>query len=218
MVVQQPDSCQLTTRGGHLGAWLKPPARSNPTMTALASLAEVDEPRALSIADYVGTWIVAGVEPRYERRLVDELTGENGIPSFWPHEHVKIKAKNGDGRYFHRFVKRPLFPGYVFFCCASGKEQQHVSGHRFVHSFLTTAMQDVLRRQLANLEHAISVDPCLSSMPIAVGAYCRVARGPFMGRDVKVVKHHNRDLVVIEIEVLGRMCPVDIDPVDLEPM
>lgn len=171
-----------------------------------------------SIASYVGTWIVAHCEDRFEDVLVAELTGHEEIPSFWPRqEYIRVNIDRYTRHIHRRRCLRSLFPGYVSFCYSNEGDQYKISSHKRVMGIIWESRQAKFLKEISLVEAALAANPRMNSYPVSViGERCRVKAGPYMGSEGELAKIAGEEKFIVLIEAFGRKVEMTIDPLLLE--
>ncbi len=169
-------------------------------------------PSATSLTDLDGRWWVAHTKARFEKAFAWDLCRRN-IGYFLP---MIGRVRVSGGR--KRQVLTPLFPSYVFFCGDDKDRHLALTTNRLCQAIEVTD-QELLRRQLADLEKAIKGGAVLDAYPFAVvGRRCRVTAGAMQGIEGVIVDRAKLAKVVLEVSMLGQGALMEIDPDLLEPI
>ena len=151
------------------------------------------------------TLFVASVRTGEEKVFAWELLGR-GIDYFLP--LVELAKRSGRTNYVER---RAAFPGYLFFAGDGGTLSDVRSVGRPC-SVIRVEDQDRLRRELAQLERALRVNPRVQVSPAIVkGRRCRIVAGGLVGLEGVVVRREGRSGVLLEVSVLGQGIEVQTD-------
>lgn len=179
-------------------------------------IAILDTPAAQSgIASISGTWVVVCTAPQREKATCQRLY-DQGIGHYLP--TVKIRR-----RYASKSldVESPLYPTYLFATYTNADDYallldtQGVSGILPIHA----ADQAKLVTQLSSLQTALNHDPYLDTSDWCVeGRRVVVVRGPMKNVEGRVIQRRGRDVLLVGIELLGRVVELNVDPLDCEPI
>lgn len=184
--------------------------------------ARLDCAPAIDDAD-AGEWHLVQAKRQREKRLAVDLY-RLGLDFFFPiSERVKKTA------WRQRIVSyAPLFPPYLFL--RGGQEEIGAAlGTQFIHRVARIPNQNRLRRELANIERAIALNPRIEQCEFAVqGRRVRVTEGAFEGLEGIVLKRGKDTLIVISVEQVGQaameidaglltVATMEIDQSKLEP-
>jgi transcription antitermination factor NusG len=178
----------------------------------------------LSVEDLPGRFVLAMTRGRCEKALAWGLLTEGagdplGDGADAVHYYLPLAESVGyDARGHGRYVsERPLFPNYVF-CCGGDDVAGRVRdiGHRRGHLVSVINVPDraqaKLRSDLASIETALRLNPRLESCGhVVVGGKYRVTAGPFQGVTGRAVQRGKATLFVLEVEIIGRQVPMEID-------
>lgn len=200
-------------RGGQtLVGTLEPCRKCIILMLKLSENPPVTSAPAGGIAAFRGRWWVAHTKARFEKAFAWNLLGR-GIGYFLPMvERVQISGGK------KRRVLMPLFSSYVFFCGSEEDRYAALATNRLCQT-IEVAEQEMLIRQLLDLEKAIVAQVPLDPYPFAaVGERCRVTSGPFQGLEGVVVERNKLSRLALEVNVLGQAAVMEIDADLLEPL
>ncbi len=165
----------------------------------------------INLPDEEHLWVVAHVRPRCEKKL-GQFCGQRGISFYLP---LRRDVHSYGGR-TKAFLK-PLFPGYVF-CMTDHDGVGSLRQNRYVANLLDVADQALLVRQLRQIEYALSVDDALEIMPyLEEGRPVRVISGPFKGLEGKVCRIKGRTKVVINVDMIQKSVPIELEKCLLGP-
>lgn len=152
------------------------------------------------IDQIVGTWRVISCRYQREKKIAWELLDQS-IPFFLPMFNNPLTG-----------ALKPLFPGYLFACT----EEYFGFLSKHDHTFIPVPQQARLIQQLIIVKNAIDNDTIRPYGSWAHGQPCRVTKGPYMGFEAEVDRVDNKGRVFIDVETLGRVVEVEIDPEFLE--
>ncbi len=173
-----------------------------------------------STGEASGPWSFAEVIPRFEKSLA-KLLAREGLDYYLPLTIVRRQWWS----HGKKDSLSPLFPGYIFVAGPEAEAFIRDTPARITHIFEcgihAIGNQPRFRRELSNLEMALSINPCLRVAEISKpGQKVRVTRGPFQNYqgDVEAIKegHHGMVPVHIRIVTLGQPVVLEIDRSDLE--
>ncbi len=155
-------------------------------------------------------WCCLYTRPRHEKSL-GRTCAREGIRYYLPLRRAVRRYRSG------RKVRwLPLFPGYLF-CCPSTWEKARLRGEQNLLNVLDVQDQEELLRELREVRRALSVSADLETAPyLARGKKVRVARGPFRGRTGVVEELKSRFRVMLNVTLIGRSVPLEVDAADLE--
>ncbi len=152
-----------------------------------------------------GRWWVAHTKARFEKAFAWDLLRAE-VACFLP---LAERVRYSSGK--KRRVLAPLFPSYVFF---NGDDQSRLTalGTQRLCQAIEVLDQDTMGRELDMIHRALCARPGveLYTGP-ALGERCRVAEGPFLGVEGKVVEHSRRARVVLEVSLLGQGAVIELD-------
>jgi transcription antitermination factor NusG len=173
--------------------------------------AEVSDHGSRSPVDvYAGRWWVVHTRARNEK-VVTALLSSMRLGYFLPLARV---GRRYGGR--TRYVRIPLFPGYLFLCGGVEERYATLMTHR-VANVIFVADQETLKTQLRHIYRATSCDAPVDLYPgIRRGQHCRVRSGALKGLEGVVLRRRSLCRVYIAVDVLGQSAEVEIDPSLLE--
>lgn len=171
----------------------------------------VESARAPQPSEVEGTWAVAQVYSRHEKALA-EVLDMAGIHHFLP---VERRRKLVAGRRREFFV--PVFPGYLFVCCRYTEDFYGVRQRRQCYGMISVANQSRFIRELDNLFVAEQDYRLHAYKDLVVGTRCRVREGAMKDAEGVLVRRDKKDLFVMQVEILGQSCAMEIDADLLEP-
>jgi transcriptional antiterminator RfaH len=160
-------------------------------------------------------WFAVETENRFEKSLAWKLL-EAGLPYYLPLVEVVRRVAH-----FKRTLVLPLFPNYLFVAGAElSPATMFCRSTRGVLNILRVPAQRQLRRELASIEIALHANPSLEVVDIdSVGLHVRVTGGAFEGLEGYTADfYESRGMarVIVQVEMLGKGTPLDIDRSDLE--
>jgi transcription antitermination factor NusG len=155
-------------------------------------------------------WWLAHTKSRSEKAFAWDLNNRD-IEYFLPMLESSLVS---GGR--KRRVLKPLFPSYVFFRGDPDARQRALETDRLCQVIPVTN-QVQLENELAALNTALAHEKCLDPFPFAAtGRRCRVARGALRGIDGVVIERQGITKIILQVSVLGRGVPLNIDASMLE--
>jgi transcription antitermination factor NusG len=171
-------------------------------------------------------WCVVQARPNREATVARTLR-VMGFDEFYPVERVR-HLKRGRTETFDR----PLYPTYLFASFADENQRHEIRMVRDVTGLLITHghRQDRLTRDVDSLRRWLGEHPDLqaSDENYRAGDLVRVVGGPlattgtvgrFIRRHRKVQgKQITRDVLLVGVEMLGRMVEVELDALCVEPL
>ena len=165
------------------------------------------------VARLTGRWFVAQTASREEKSLAADLT-RRGIDHYLP--TFDVPGRSGRQRYVSQVA---VFPGYLFLNGDEYTPAAAKAGGRTFH-VIDVKDQDRIRRDLINLELALSLNPRAELFNgVVPGATCRIATGPFEGLEGKVLQKPNGMMMVaLEVHMMSRPVVLEIDAADVEPV
>ena len=150
-------------------------------------------------------WYVLHVRPRCEKKIAkycDSTNLENYLPLST--EHKVYQRRKVD-------VLKPLFPGYVF-AKFSALQRILVLKSQQIVRILPVKDQASLIDELRQIRKALEIDPCLNACPaVEKGTLVRVVHGPFQGLEGMVSTLKNQTRVVLNVDIIGKGVPLEID-------
>lgn len=178
----------------------------------LAGCGEVEQSRP---------WYVLTVQHGCEKD-VDKLLGEVGIDRWLPTLEVETRRRSRYGGGKPGKQKKPVWPGYMFVrsvnSATSWAALQRVDG---ILGVLGTAERpapihdDIVLKLKLKLEHDPQARDILTKA-IKVGEQVRVSDGPFASFLADVKKLLGFDHVKVEVNIFGRLVPVQLELAQLE--
>lgn len=158
-----------------------------------------------------GTWFVLHTKSNLEWRLVQDLQ-RLGLDFYCPQcERTTRTAER------KRTVSiLPLFKNYLFL-----RGDAHAPGKAYgtfkLRNVIPVVNQDRIRKDLVNLERALTANPRVEQCTFVDGKRYRVAEGPFEGIVGVVVRRGKDTLIVLSVESCGS-ATMEIDGSKLEPV
>lgn len=185
-----------------------------PFLTALRPL----EPAS----DLQRRWHVVQVEPQQEAAVRVKLL-ELGLDVFSPTVPKRVRVN----RHMHRIVFRPMLTGYVFvgFDHREAHRWGRITGVRGVSRLLTIGerpvpVPDAVIDHLRAKEVELTGTKATKGPPITleVGTYARILEPlAFAGLFGKIVLVNQTERKVgVELDIFGRMVPLELDPENVE--
>jgi transcription antitermination factor NusG len=181
-------------------------------MIAFADNPPMLPPEVTRVEELRGDWWVGHTKPRCEKAFAFDLLARS-IGFYLP--MVKKTMVSGGRK---RQLMLPVFPSYVFFC--GNTESRVAAAHtgRLVN-VLPVRLPEKFVGELSTIELALQSLGAVDPFPFAVvGKRCRVVSGPLMGIEGVIARRDERQLLVLEVTMLGCGVSVEIDPALLEPL
>jgi transcription antitermination factor NusG len=162
------------------------------------------------VDELVGCWWVLHTKARNEKALAGDLARLH-VQHFLPVIECR-RVYAGRARY----VKIPLFPGYLFLCGRAEDRLAALRTHR-VAKVLEVADQIRLRTDLRQIQRVVEGTVPVDLYPrLRRGCRCRVTSGPLAGLEGVVLRRRGRWRVYVGVEFLGQSAELDIDPMFLD--
>jgi transcriptional antiterminator RfaH len=156
-------------------------------------------------------WAAIHTKAKAEK-VVAAFLAHEGVPQFVP---LTYKRRVYGARIRESWI--PLFPGYVFYDPTS-IDRRRVFDTRKVANVLVPRDPEPLRRDLANLAHALAVEPSFRRHAFGPpGSPVRVVSGPLVGIEGRLVRTAGKSLLVILVDFVGFGAEVEIDEAHLAP-
>ncbi len=185
------------------------PTSVKPTFSALPS-------GIASPVDLAGEWFVAQVEFQQERRLVETLSAL-GIGYFVPLVEV---LRRDEARKQRRRAIVPLLAGYVFVCPQATQDAYTPMRRNGVYNTIDVCDQPRFIKEIVSLHRATESGLGLNLHPhVKDGSRCRITAGNLRGIECLVIDRDKKDVVLLEVSILGRLVEVENIPIEyLEPI
>jgi transcription antitermination factor NusG len=158
-------------------------------------------------------WYALQIRPQREQAVLEALIFR-GILTFWP----SYREKRGQ-----RFIRRSLFPGYVF-CRLDLDSRDHlvVSVPNVIRIVGTekqpTPIPDHEIEAVRLVSNAPSARPERLGPDVKVGETVTVKRGPLKGIEGQVVYLKNATRILVSVELLGQSTSAEVDVDAVEPL
>lgn len=169
-------------------------------------------PANAQIEKRTGWWWVAHVKPRQEKTLARDILASRGAYFLPMYEAAR---RNGRRRWKSTL---PLFPGYVFLCCAGENHRLTALKTNRIVRLIEVPDQKQLVDELSAirrlLESHLAIDPYKS---LRKGTRCRICSGLLQGVEGRVERRSGRSRFIVEVSILGQGASVEIDADLLEP-
>jgi transcription antitermination factor NusG len=159
-------------------------------------------------------WYAVYTRSRQEK-VVDRALADAGIQSYLPLRRVLSQWKDR-----RRWVRKPLFPGYLFVKTAE-EELWAVRDVRAVVCIVGDGERPIavpggqvesVRRML---DDAVNAEPWPY---VKEGTRVRVLEGPLIGMEGFVVERKNECRLIVSVDLLGRSVAAEIEASSLEPL
>ena len=174
-----------------------------------ANLFDIDRPGETDV-EAARCWRVVHVKPRQEKSLARDLEARQ-VPFFLPTYRKQTRI---GGR--KMIASLPLFPGYLFGHFNADERLTAFSTQRTV-GILEVPDQDRLIEDMLSLHRAIRAGVVISGdADFQPGTPITIKTGPLAGMRGKVVRKASRARLVIEVAMLHRDVPIEVDEADLE--
>lgn len=173
------------------------------------------EETAAGVLALEGTWTLAIVAPRCEKRVARQLE-LLGVPHYLPLQ--KMKRKWTQGRTM--VVDVPLYPMYLPVCWREQQQWWLAREAPHVQRLMRISDQDGFRGELSNLEQALGVNPYLGarSVELKIGKSYRVVRGAFIGIEGRLIEIRGDRVFIVGPQLMGGAVPLDVAMSDIEPI
>lgn len=159
-----------------------------------------------------GRWMVAHTKSRQEKALARYLDASSH-PFYLP---LVCRTRLVRGRKF--ITHEPLFPGYLFLFGNREDGFAAISTRR-VCQILKVDDQEGFDYELSQIAMALTAGAELELFPFAaVGSWCRVTKGPFMGVEGRIIERQSMTRLVMHVDILGQGAALEIDADFLEPI
>jgi transcription antitermination factor NusG len=201
--------------GGPIPGNWRTAVRASPTVLRPDDVAMYPPEGLASILDGRHWWFVVHTMSRQEKALALDCQ-RLGFGWYLPlGEYVRWCGRK-------RYVARePLFPGYLFVTGGDNAQGAIIGTGRACRNInVPEAAQPTLKRQLADLDRALQINPALQAANVVVqGATCEVNSGPLMGLKGTVVSVRNgKATITLPVDVIGGQAILEIDERMLEPV
>ncbi len=149
-------------------------------------------------------WVVVHTKSRREKKTA-EFCKAAGIPNYLPLEsRTFIYARK-------KVINRvPLFPGYIFCCCAA-KEKYHLLMTHHIARILAVTNQSRLLNNLEKIYLAqqglLDLTPC---QPVTAGQRVLVLAGPLTGYEGTVQNIKGRNRLILNVDFIQQAASVEI--------
>lgn len=152
-----------------------------------------------------GDWFVLRTRARQEKILANDLAARS-IPAFLP---LINSVRYYGGRKAR--VELPLFPGYVFLR-GSRDDAYAADRTRRIAQIITVSNQERLDMELRSLAIAIQSQAPLDPYPyLKKGVWVEVRSGPFRGIQGLIEDRSKANLLILQVEMLGRAVSLELD-------
>ncbi|MCC6580499.1 MAG: UpxY family transcription antiterminator [Phycisphaeraceae bacterium] len=157
-------------------------------------------------------WFVLHTRSRQEKAVATTIDAL-GCQSFLP--LVTTSRLYGKRK---AVVDLPLFPGYVFFH-GSREHVYDLDRTGRVAQIIDVRDQDQLIRELDSIRQALASSASLDPYPyLRVGIRVVVRSGPLCGIQGLIENRTSSHRLILQIDVLGQACSLEIDGALLEPL
>lgn len=152
-----------------------------------------------------GQWFVLRTKARQEKVLARELEARS-LAYFLP---LVVQVRYHGPR--KAIVEQPLFGGYIFL--RSSLADAYVADRtRRVAQIIRVADQDRIDRELRSLHLALDSGAALDPYPyLKCGVNVQVRGGPFQGVRGVIESRSRANLLILQIQMLGRAVALEID-------
>jgi transcription antitermination factor NusG len=159
-------------------------------------------------------WFAVFTRSHHEKRVA-RYYAERSIEHLLPISRVLRQWSH----YRKVTVEMPLFPNYIFVHVSHRERTRamEVPGALSMvgQSSAPAALPD---EEIESLRESLKVQ-CLEPHPyMVVGSKVHIKRGPLAGRVGIVVRHGNRNRVVLTLSLIMRSFAVEVDAADLDPI
>ncbi len=151
------------------------------------------------------SWFVLHLRTRSEKKVAS-VCEAHGIECYLP---LRTETKIYQRRKVT--VHKPMFPGYLF-VCYEPEERKTVLQTGHIIRIMQPASEEALIHQLDQIRMALEADETLGvADAIIKGRRVRITGGSFMGIEGIVESSHKKDIVHLNIEMLGQAALIKID-------
>ena len=161
---------------------------------------------------HTGLWYVLQTKSRQEKALAQSLDAMH-VQYFLP---LVDQVRMHGGR--RARVQMPLFPGYLFL---NGSRDDAFTADRTrrVAQIINVPDQQRLAEELNNIRLALTSSQPLDPYPyLKAGVQVVVRCGPMQGMTGKVESRPQLDRLILQVDVLGQACSLDVDGAILDVM
>lgn len=152
-----------------------------------------------------GEWFVLRTRARQEKILANDLAARS-IPAFLP---LINSVRYYGGRKAR--VELPLFPGYVFLR-GSRDDAYTADRTRRIAQIIPVSNQERLDTELHSLAVALQSQAPLDPYPyLRKGVWVEVRSGPFRGIQGLIEDRSKANLLILQVEMLGRAVSLELD-------
>ncbi|MBL4702506.1 MAG: UpxY family transcription antiterminator [Phycisphaeraceae bacterium] len=153
----------------------------------------------------VAQWYVLHVKSRQEKSLAASLDAMR-IGYFLP---LVVELRSHGGR--RTRVEMPLFPGYLFLH-GSRDDAFACDRTRRIAQIIEVPNQLGIAQELNNIRLALSSSQPMDPFPyLKAGAKVQVRSGPLQGLTGKVESRSQLDRLILQVQVLGQACSLEVD-------
>jgi transcription antitermination factor NusG len=159
-------------------------------------------------------WFAVFTRSHHEKRVA-QYYAERSIEHLLPISRVLREWSH----YRKVTVEMPLFPNYIFVHVSRPERTRamEVPGALSLvgQSSAPAALPD---EEIESLRESLKLQ-CLEPHPyVVIGSKVRINRGPLAGRVGIVLRHGNRNRVVLTLSLIMRSFAVEVDAADLDPI
>ncbi len=151
------------------------------------------------------SWFVLHLRTRSEKKVA-KVCKAHGLEYYLP---LRTETKIYQRRKVT--VHKPMFPGYLFVSFVP-EERKTVLQTGHVIRIMEPTSEEVLVYQLDQIRTALEADETLgTASAITEGKHVRITAGPFMGIEGIVESSRKKNIVSLNIEMIGMAAIVEID-------
>lgn len=150
-------------------------------------------------------WYVLHLRPRCEKKMA-EYCRLNRFSHYLPlREETKIYQRR------KVTVEKPVFPGYIFVAFDHEGRVTLLKTNNIVRILEPISRRQLLH-ELAQVRKALSADPSLGTVAaLTSGRRVRITGGPFLGIEGVVSTVKGRNMVRLNVELIGRAVAVEVE-------
>lgn len=159
----------------------------------------------------INNWYVLYTFSKHEKKVATNLA-RAGIESFLP-LHTTVRQWSDR----KRKVTLPLFPNYLF-VKTNPYNFWRITDINGVIRFVSDGKTPVPVSQstIQSVQKVVNGEFVLKDFLIGQGEKVKVVQGPFSGIEGKFVKYRNKNMLVIEIELIKRSIMLEVKPLQIQ--
>lgn len=156
-------------------------------------------------------WYVLYTLSKHEKKIESYLKKE-GIEVFLP---IYTTIRQWSDR--KRKLTLPLFPNYLF-VKTNPRDFWRITTMNGVIKFVSNGKEpaSVPQTTIHNIQKVIKGDFKLKESLMTRGEYVRVTEGPFAGIEGRFIKNGNKNMLIIEIDIIQRSLMLEVEPLQIQ--